>query len=204
MANPSKRRIETDVMKMLMSDYEVSLVNDSMQEFHVRFYGPAESEPLVLGHKTLIEMWIAPFAGGVWKIHVELPDQYPFKSPSIGFMNKIFHPNIDEISGSVCLDVINQTWSPMFDMINIFEVFLPQLLRYPNPNDPLNGEAAALLMRHPKEYEAKVKGGGTDLAHQEYVQRFATKEAADAATDGNDEEDQDEEMSDIGSISEGE
>ena len=43
-------------------------------------------------------------------------------------------------------------------MIHIFEVFLPQLLRYPNPNDPLNGEAAALLMRHPKEYDAKVKG----------------------------------------------
>ena len=44
------------------------------------------------------------------------------------------------------------------DMINIFEVFLPQLLRYPNPNDPLNGEAAALLMRHPKDYDVKVKG----------------------------------------------
>jgi ubiquitin-protein ligase len=61
-------------------------------------------------------------------------------------------------SGSVCLDVINQTWSPMYDMINIFEVFLPQLLRYPNPTDPLNGEAAALLMREPKSYDAKVKG----------------------------------------------
>ena len=68
-------------------------------------------------------------------------------------------------SGSVCLDVINQTWSPMYDMINIFEVFLPQLLRYPNPTDPLNGEAAALMMREPKGYEAKVKGrpsSGTD------------------------------------------
>ena len=43
-------------------------------------------------------------------------------------------------------------------MINIFEVFLPQLLRYPNPNDPLNGDAAALLMRHPKDYDVKVKG----------------------------------------------
>ena len=46
----------------------------------------------------------------------------------------------------------------MFDMINIFEVFLPQLLRYPNPTDPLNGEAASLLMREPKSYDAKVKG----------------------------------------------
>lgn len=46
----------------------------------------------------------------------------------------------------------------MFDMINIFEVFLPQLLRYPNPTDPLNGEAAALLMRDSKNYEIKVKG----------------------------------------------
>ena len=46
----------------------------------------------------------------------------------------------------------------MFDMINIFEVFLPQLLRYPNPTDPLNGEAAALLMRDPKTYDVKVKG----------------------------------------------
>jgi hypothetical protein len=26
-----------------MSDYEVNLVNDSMQEFFVRFYGPEES-----------------------------------------------------------------------------------------------------------------------------------------------------------------
>lgn len=106
----------------------------------------------------ILKFFKAPFTGGLWKVHVELPDQYPYKSPSIGFVNRIFHPNIDELSGSVCLDVINQTWSPMFDMINIFEVFLPQLLRYPNPTDPLNGEAAALLMRDSKTYEAKVKG----------------------------------------------
>lgn len=28
----------------LMSDYEVTLVNDNMQEFYVRFYGPSDSK----------------------------------------------------------------------------------------------------------------------------------------------------------------
>ncbi|KAL7006420.1 ubiquitin-conjugating enzyme E2 H [Cystobasidiomycetes sp. EMM_F5] len=146
-------------MKLLMSDYEVTLVNDNMQEFYVRFLGPAESAQYFNNYDDF-----TPFAGGVWKIHVELPDQYPYKSPSI--------------------DVINQTWSPMFDMINIFEVFLPQLLRYPNPSDPLNGEAAALMMREPKHYETKVK---------EYVQRYATKTAADEAGEDEDEEEESEE-----------
>ena len=35
-----------------MSDYEVSLVNDSMSEFHVRFYGPEESKQLGCGGMT--------------------------------------------------------------------------------------------------------------------------------------------------------
>ena len=38
-----KRRIETDVMKLLISDYQVNLVNDNMQEFIVTFNGPSES-----------------------------------------------------------------------------------------------------------------------------------------------------------------
>ena len=51
----------------------------------------------------------------------------------------------------------------MFDMINIFEVFLPQLLRYPNAADPLNGDAASLHMRDIKAYEAKVKGENSPI-----------------------------------------
>jgi ubiquitin-conjugating enzyme E2 H len=133
------------------TDFEVELVDDNINDMHVTFHGPPESA----------------YEGGIWRVHVELPESYPYKSPSIGFVNKIFHPNVCEQSGSICLDVINQTWSPMFDLVNIFTVFLPQLLLYPNASDPLNGEAAALSMRDPAAYAERVK---------EYVRRFAQKE----------------------------
>jgi hypothetical protein len=91
----------------------------------------------------------------------------------------MFHPNVDEASGSVCLDVINQTWSPMYELVNVFAVFLPQLLLYPNPTDPLNGAAAALLMKDKKAYETRVK---------EYVKKYASQDISFGDEDEDDEE----------------
>ena len=33
---------------------------------------------------------------------MELPDNYPYKSPSIGFVNRIYHPNVDEMCAELC------------------------------------------------------------------------------------------------------
>ena len=44
------------------------------------------------------------------------------------------------------------------------QVFLPQLLAYPNPMDPLNSEAASLLLRDKEAYAAKVPRRGCGAA----------------------------------------
>lgn len=140
----NNKRKQIDIKNLLLSGYTIedSEKNNNPFDFIItNFKGPKESL----------------YEGGIWKIHVQLPENYPYKSPSIGFVNKIFHPNVDEKSGTICLDVLNQKWSPLFELKNVFDVFLPQLLLYPNPSDPLNHEAANMLLHHKNDYKEKVK-----------------------------------------------
>ena len=66
------------------------------------------------------------------------------------FHSKIYHPNIDEVDGYICLDVIDHGWKATFNLNQIFDYFLPQLLAEPNPESPLEFQAALLLQNSPE------------------------------------------------------
>lgn len=79
MSQASRRRIERDINRLGLAGYKVVREEDSAQELCVDFLGPADTY----------------YEGGKWQLRVYLPDSYPFKSPSLGFLNKIYHPNVD-------------------------------------------------------------------------------------------------------------
>jgi len=99
----------------------------------------------------------SPYAGGQWHVRLTISTEFPFKSPSVGFVERILHPNVDWSAGAVCLDALNKNWSPTFTLRHIIEDLLPMLLANPNPDDPLNHDAAALLRRSRDEFNAEAK-----------------------------------------------
>ena len=113
-------------------------------------------------NKNIIQVLIngpkdSDYEHGSWKIQIIIPNEYPYKSPSVGFIDKIYHPNIDLQSGTICLNTLNETWSPIYNLLHICNIFIPQLLLYPNPSDPLNEEAAKLYLDHSPLYKQNIR-----------------------------------------------
>lgn len=58
--------------------------------------------------------------------------------------------------GQICLDILQNQWSPIYDVSAIL-TSIQSLLTDPNPNSPANSEAARLYVENRKLYERKVK-----------------------------------------------
>ena len=78
--------------------------------------------------------------GGIFKAELLLTDDYPMTAPKVVFNTKIYHPNIDNL-GRICLDILKDKWSPALQIRSVL-LSIQALLSSPNPDDPLNNEAA--------------------------------------------------------------
>lgn len=96
-----------------------------------------------------------PWEGGTFKLTLEFSEEYPNKAPHVRFETPMFHPNIYQ-NGSICLDILHNQWSPIYDMSAIL-TSIQSLLSDPNPSSPANSEAANLYSEHPLEYNRRVQ-----------------------------------------------
>ena len=89
---------------------------------------------------------INPDNSSFWKnkkinFQIKIPNSYPNRPPKIKCLKKIFHPNIDDSNGGVCLSIIREDWTPVYGLNHIFQGLL-SLFYFFDSDDPLNKKAA--------------------------------------------------------------
>jgi ubiquitin-conjugating enzyme E2 S len=52
-----------------------------------------------------------PFEGGMFRMRLALPADYPASPPKGFFTTKIWHPNVSK-SGEICVNVLKRDWKP--------------------------------------------------------------------------------------------
>ncbi|KAL8104734.1 hypothetical protein AgCh_028803 [Apium graveolens] len=92
---------------------------------------------------------------GTFKLTLQFSEDYPNKPPTVRFVSRMFHPNI-YADGSICLDILQNQWSPIYDVAAIL-TSIQSLLCDPNPNSPANSEAARMFSENKREYNRRVR-----------------------------------------------
>ena len=146
----STTRITKETQRLLAEPVEgvsATPYEDNMRNFNVVIAGPMDS----------------PFDGGLFRLELFLPAEYPMGPPKVRFLTKMYHPNIDRL-GRICLDILKDKWSPALQIRTVL-ISIQALLSAPNPDDPLDNTVAD----HWKTDEP-----GAVSKAREYTQRYAT------------------------------
>ena len=107
------------------SPVTASLVNDDLTHWKGSIKGPEDT----------------PYQGGVFRVDITLPEDYPFAPPKMRFDTKIWHPNVSSANGAICLDILKDNWSPALT-IRTALLSLQALLSAPEPDDPQDAVVA--------------------------------------------------------------
>ena len=123
------RRIGKDLQKLYNSPrWGISAVLDELNVCKV--------------HGTIAGPRGTPYEGYLWRVVMNFPSEFPFKAPTVNFVDRIFHPNIHYDSGSVCISILKTEgpdhWNPSLTAGTVLQS-IQSMLSDPNPNSPLNG-----------------------------------------------------------------
>ncbi|EEA27434.1 hypothetical protein TMatcc_004275 [Talaromyces marneffei ATCC 18224] len=109
-----------------------------------------------------------PYQGGTFLVNLILPNEYPFKPPTVSFATKIYHPNVsNDDKGSMCLGMLkSDEWKPSSRIAAVLE-FARQLLVEPMPDDAVEGRIAEQYLHDRKRFEEVARDWTRRYAQEE-------------------------------------
>ena len=124
-----------------LAGIQVTASEDDPSDIRAEFTGPEKT----------------PYEGGVFKLKLCICGDFPKVPPKANFITKIFHPNVDEKTGEVCVNTLKSDWQPnSWSIANILQT-IRCLLIVPFPESALNEESGRLFMENYEAYCAHAK-----------------------------------------------
>ena len=135
--------------------------------------GPIEKGDLYHWKVCFIGPKETGYEGGLFRLLIDFPTNFPQEKPDVNFKYPVFHPNIlcgnfdvnkPEGKYHICIDILNN-WNPEYNIVSvILSIF--SLLVYPNTACAYANEATKLL-KEGKNNEFKSKCN-------EWVSKYST------------------------------
>lgn len=116
---------------------------------------PASDDNLFVWNATVFGPDDTPWEGGIYSLRITFSERYPEKPPRIRFTSEMFHPNVYN-DGSICLDIIQDQWSPCHNICTIL-TSIQSLLTDPNCQSPANPEASQMYINDRQSYNRKIR-----------------------------------------------
>ena len=118
--------------------------------------GPIDESDMFAWEGTIPGPEDSPYEGGVFKLSIKFPKDYPYKPPEVLFITKIYHPNVKRDTGSICLDLLKDQWAPNTTIMQIYNA-IQNLLSVPNCDHPLEKEIAKQYTEDKDTYDKTAK-----------------------------------------------
>jgi ubiquitin-protein ligase len=184
-ASPRVRRLRGDLQRMRELAARSSLIGFKAKD--VRGEAPPERYIVTFSCKSIIGVDKAgePKFGEHHQVEVYLHNQYPQRWPGLKWLTPIWHPNINHINGSVCIDAAWWTAARSLDRLMIM---LGEMLQYKNFHDdptkppfPWDPEAARWCRDYRRAHPDAFPVDGRELLRPERVKIHTPKEKGPAA-----------------------
>lgn len=108
----------------------------------------------LLNFKLAIQPDEGFYKTGRFIFNFKVGPNYPHEPPKVKCETMVYHPNID-LEGNVCLNILREDWKPVLT-INAIVYGIQYLFLEPNPDDPLNKDAAEVLRQNRRLFEQNV------------------------------------------------
>jgi ubiquitin-conjugating enzyme E2 S len=143
--------LRSDVARRLMAEMKkiqkaelggitVRVNSENLTELHAVIQGPENT----------------PFEGGEFSIKLEIGEEFPRKPPKGYFLTQIFHPNVSQDTGAICVSSLSHDWTENMGLDHLL-LTIRCLMIEPNAESALNEEAGRLLLDNYTDYCARAR-----------------------------------------------